>query len=169
MTNKAQNSKYKTCVLKFNHLDLFCHSFVISRNEFGEMEFCTNKQKGFTLIEVMVTVAILSFGTLMIQQGLLRSASLLYHFDNQLIAEIRSHEKLWDAREKLLFSEEGQILEPSGTFSEGGKSLEWTLASSPKGGADELYLVKLDTAWQEGNKQVELNKAIFMTANKKTR
>ena len=121
---------------------------------------------GFTLIEVMVTVVILSLGTLVIHEGLLRSADVLVHTNSQLVAEEWFSDKTWDVEESLFFSEEDSEQAASGTFTEVNRNFDWSVATTPVSGGNKLYLINLNLLWHEGNKEVHLNRAFYATFKK---
>lgn len=124
---------------------------------------------GFTLVEVMVTVAVLSLGTLMIHQGLLRSADALGHFNNLLVAQEWAEAKLWDARESLLYPSEGAPAIPtSGSFTEFGKEFEYSITTKSQPDADNLYGIQIQVGWQEGHRPVSYIASTFATDNKRT-
>ena len=126
-------------------------------------------RSGFTLIEVMVTVAVLSLGTLLIHQGLLRSADALGHFNNLLAAQEWAEAKLWDTRESLLYSSAGAPAVPaSGSFTESGKEFECSISTKPQSDADNLYGIQIQVSWQEGHKPVSYQASTFATDNKRT-
>lgn len=115
--------------------------------------------KGFTFIEVMVTAAVLSLGTVMIQGGLLRAADILNRASNTLIARQWMDEKLWQAQEALLYSkEEDSPQETSGNFSEYGRDFNWSLAADSLG--IDLYELRLSVSWSQGGRPVEITKEI---------
>ena len=117
----------------------------------------------------MVTVAILSLGTLLIQQGLLRSSDVLNHYNSQLAIEAWADEKIWDTREALLFAAEGSQVETSGSFTESGRNFNWSIETKLNPGADQLYFVRLNARWLEGNRPISFGKAMVVTANKQTK
>ena len=121
---------------------------------------------GFTLIEVMVTVVILSLGTLVIHEGLLRSADVLVHINNKLVAEEWFKDKAWDTEESLFFSEEDSGQAASGTFTEANRNFDWTVEATPVSGGNKLYLINLNLLWHEGYKEVRSNKAFYATFKK---
>lgn len=121
---------------------------------------------GFTLVEVMVTVAILSLGSLTVHQGLLRSANILIHYNCELAAIEWAEDKLWEAKDALLFSAEKIDPDSSGSFERAGRIFDWSLTADPVPGTDKLYLIRLSINWLEGNKPVNVVKACYATTNK---
>ena len=115
----------------------------------------------------MVTVAVLSLGSVLVHQGLLRSANVLIHYNSQLAASEWAENKMWDAREALLFSTERTNPDSGGSFERAGRTFDWSLAANPVPGADELYLIQLNIHWLEGNRPVNLTKACYATTSKK--
>ena len=121
---------------------------------------------GFTLIEVMATVAILSLGTLLIQEGLLHLANILGHYNNYLAAQESISEKTWDIKESLFFSEEPSTGGNSGIFTESGRDFNWSINASPISGMDNLYSIQWSVGWMEGNKPANLSAAVYATTTK---
>lgn len=123
-------------------------------------------KRGFSLIEVMATVAILSLGTLVIHDGLLRSADVLTHFNSLLAAQEWGEDKIWDLKEALLFSSETEPAENSGNFEVSGRDFQWSAGNQALPGTDGAFIVNLDIAWQEGNKPVSLKRSAYVSASR---
>lgn len=117
--------------------------------------------KGFTLIELMIAASILAAGTILIQQGLLRSANVLSHHAYALAAQRWAEEKLWEAREAELYSDVPQNAAGSGTFTASQKVFGWSLEVEARSGEAELRYFNLLVGWTEGNRRVELNRAAY--------
>jgi prepilin-type N-terminal cleavage/methylation domain-containing protein len=125
-------------------------------------------RSGFTLVEIMITVAVLSLGTLLIHQGLLRSADALGHYNNLLAAQEWAEDKLWDTRESLLYSSDGATAVPAGgSFTEFGKEFECVITTKPQSNAENFYGIQIQVSWQEGHKPVNYTVSTFATDNKR--
>ena len=119
--------------------------------------------RGFTLIEVMVTVSILALGTILIQQGLLRSAALLNHYSNILVAERWEHEKFWELREGFFYTQSIGAADANsqGSFAELNRDFRWRATVEPVG---KTYRMNLEMEWLEGNKLVLRNTGFFASS-----
>jgi prepilin-type N-terminal cleavage/methylation domain-containing protein len=115
--------------------------------------------KGFTFIEVMVTVVVLSLGTVMIQGGLLRAADILNRYSNTLIARQWIDEKIWRTQEALLYSEAGDSAN-SGTFVESGREFNWSVNTSGTSGKD-TYKIALSVTWSQGGLPLQVTKEVY--------
>lgn len=110
----------------------------------------TGTKKGFTLIEVMVAAAILSVGIVLVQQGFLRSATLLAKLSRTLEARQWADEKVWEVKENLFYSQDPSPGEGSGSFESNGRKYSWTAQAEPLSLAD-LYAVRVVVQWPDGN------------------
>ena len=127
------------------------------------MTLRTGSKKGFTLIELMITVAIFSLCTLLVQGGLLRSANFLGHYAHTLAARLWVEERLWQVRQQTFYSEEGgdEAVSGSGSFTESQKDFEWTVNPSIISSGKDLYEVDLRVAWLEGNRPTQLHTKVY--------
>ncbi len=125
------------------------------------------RPSGFTLIEVMITVAILSCGTVMIQYGLLRSANVLGHTSNTLQVQNWMNDKIWDVKEALFYSENPPPEDQSGSFNDAAREFQWTMHVEPAMVEQELYLLRLTVTWLEGGRPALLVRELYATNKKK--
>jgi prepilin-type N-terminal cleavage/methylation domain-containing protein len=116
--------------------------------------------RGFTLIEVLLAVSFLALGTLMIQEGFLRCATLYGRYANTMRASVWTNEILWEAREAALFTEVPPA-SSEGEFEAEGVPFRWRLASSVVTGAKDLYSIKLTVEWNEGSRPQSLVREIY--------
>lgn len=115
---------------------------------------------GFTFIEVMVTAAVLSLGTVMIQGGLLRAADLLNRYSNTLVARQWMDERLWQTQETLFYSGEDAVQSTSGSFTKSGREFDWELDARLGSGKD-LYRIRLSVSWSQGGRPLQVIKEIY--------
>jgi prepilin-type N-terminal cleavage/methylation domain-containing protein len=124
----------------------------------------TGNNKGLTLIELMVAVAVLCLGSTLIQEGLLRSLSLLGRHSHTLNAEIWMDERLWQAKQDAFYSESLDRSDKLGEFTADGRSYNWSLAVMPLSGGGGLYSFKLSVFWTEDGRTVDLVKESYALA-----
>lgn len=124
------------------------------------MERPARRRAGFTLVEVLMAVAMLALGTLLIQEGFLRSAHLYGRYTNTMRASVWMNERLWRAREAVLFSEEPPSPD-GGEFTAEGTSFKWLLGVEPLPKARRLYALKLTVDWREGSRPLSLVREIY--------
>jgi hypothetical protein len=104
------------------------------------------KRAGFTLIEVLLAVSFLALGTLMIQEGFLRSTTFYGRYVNTMRASSWMSERLWEARQAALFSKDPPVSE-GGSFESEGLVYRWTLdVKQPNKG---VYQLRLAVDWGE--------------------
>ncbi len=116
--------------------------------------------RGFTLVEVLMAVAMLALGTLLIQEGFLRSAYLYGRYANTMRASVWVNERLWQAREAVLFSEDPPAPD-GGEFTSEGVPFRWALGVEALPLAKDLYALKLTVDWSEGGRPLSLVREIY--------
>ncbi len=109
-------------------------------------------RKGFTLIEIMIAVAILSLGLIMVLQGIARCSGLMNIAQNNLEATLLAEDKM--AEMEIAVRQEG---DPSfeganGETEEGNISLRWQVELSPDPDYEGLYSVTDTVYWTEGKR-----------------
>lgn len=122
---------------------------------------------GFTLIELMITVAVLSMGTVMIQQGFLRSSSVLDRLSSSLKIQSWMDERIWEAKERLFYSESASLDNQGGDFTDSGRLFHWLLEVQPVSDGKDLYQIHLSVNWTDGNGAAQMARTVFATSMKK--
>jgi prepilin-type N-terminal cleavage/methylation domain-containing protein len=123
-------------------------------------------RSGLTLVEIMVAVVVLGLGTLLVQEGLLRSAGLFSRYGHTLKAQLWVDEKLWEARQRILYEDE-TIAEESGDFTADGRPYTWSLVVSTVG-QNDLQSVSCSVAWREAGRVRTLTREIYVVKIKDT-
>ena len=114
-------------------------------------------QRGFTLIEIMITVSILALGTVMITQSNMMSLDVYGRYDNRLKIQNFAGEKIWEAKEKILESEFPEAEETAGDVSIRHRDYQWRLAVTAAE-IKNLYQIRLDISWPEGRREGHLTR-----------
>jgi len=118
----------------------------------------TRKDPGFSLVELMIAVSILSVGIVAVLTSFLNSASLLDSLHNRLAAINFLEGKISDLRQKAI-EEDG--IEPDSSQEEialGNRRAEFKLEIQPldvEELKDYINEAKFSLSWQEGNKNKE--------------
>ena len=107
----------------------------------------TTGNNGFTLIEILISVALLAFGVALILQGLARGAYALALATNRLRAYEFAGAKLADVE---LSGDSGKT---HGRFHMGSEEFEWTVDAAPLPDEETLELVTLTVGWQQGRRE----------------
>lgn len=108
---------------------------------------------GFTLVEVMVSVVILSVGIIVIYESFLTSLDTLQLFFNRLNANLILTEKLWQAQDS--FEQAGGVFLPlrsAGEIIMANKEFDWQLNLKEWDSRQDLFIACAQVSWQEGQK-----------------
>ncbi len=119
-------------------------------------------ESGFSLIEVILSVVILSVGLIAINRTLLNSLSVLGYSKTRSEAERVASNKIWEIQSLAIHqnikpeaSESGELLAQTKTFS-------YNLLSAPAGGMDLLREVRLQVKWPESGRIQGLKRAFYV-------
>ena len=116
--------------------------------------------KGFALLEVMVTVSLLSLGATMIYQSSLTSLRTYGRAEDRLSLQGWIEEKIWQAKQDILEADSPEEGVTSGVFSEGKKGYPWQLKTEQVWQSEDLkstfYRIECTVSWKEGREQKSL-------------
>jgi prepilin-type N-terminal cleavage/methylation domain-containing protein len=104
--------------------------------------------RGFTLLEVMVTTAILALGAVLLYEAFFLSLDVNNYCVNYLALSSLASEKIWEAQDAVSHLGSDAILETSGEIGLAAKKITWDLSYS--GGEEGLYPINLVISWNEG-------------------
>ena len=116
------------------------------------MILATGKNRGFTLIEIMISIAILSVGLIFVLQGLTQCLNILGISRDNLEASLLAEEKMTEVeiaakQDKGTFSKDA-----SGEAQSGNIEFKWQIQLTPDGEYEDLNEA-LDTVyWTEGRR-----------------
>ncbi|MFC1645931.1 prepilin-type N-terminal cleavage/methylation domain-containing protein [Candidatus Omnitrophota bacterium] len=120
-------------------------------------------RRGFTLIEIMVTVVILSFGILAIYESLFISLDAFNYYSNYLNAQRWANEKVWELQNQLLLSEPLTADDNRGAFTINNKNFNWSVSIKPIDMKYGLYKLDVSLFWQEGSRERFVYRGAFAT------
>ena len=125
-----------------------------------------NTKAGFTLIEVMVTVAILSLGTVFISQSNLTTMNVYGRYINRIAIQNWAEEKIWETKQMILESDAPETGQHSGTIQESGRTYDWQLDVEPND-TNDVYGITLDMSWPESGKTAYLRRSAYQLKEKR--
>ncbi|MDO8748571.1 MAG: prepilin-type N-terminal cleavage/methylation domain-containing protein [Candidatus Omnitrophota bacterium] len=110
---------------------------------------------GFTLIEVLVTTAVLSLGIVLIYRAFFTLLDSFGYYSNYLRVIAFADEKLWQAQDTLSCSGSDAGAGSSGRLNIQNKDFNWRLSVSEVGAGSnppQLYRIDLAVNWHEGQR-----------------
>ena len=120
------------------------------------------KNKGFTLVEVMMTVAILSFGIVSIYEALFVSLDAYGYYTHYFNTSDWIGEKIWEVQSELINSGALNEEQTSGKIVRDHKAYDWLMTVSLLDPTQGLYKVRVILSWQEGNKKVDTTREVYL-------
>lgn len=113
-----------------------------------------NQNNGFTLIEVMVGLAVLSFGIVVIFETFFLSLNTYSSYSNYLKTQNWLDEKIWDMQDRLNHSALITMNTDSGQVRVNNKDLPWNMNVGVVDWDESLIEVNVNLSWQEGGRTV---------------
>jgi len=116
------------------------------------------QRRSFTLLELIVTVVILSSGILFIYKGFLSSLDVSYYAKHYLYAQLWMEKKLYDIDNEFKTYKAPFLPQTSGSFDEGNNNFYWQASYSLIGSTEKmsLYDATLVVSWKEGRRNIKL-------------
>lgn len=113
--------------------------------------------RGFTLIEIMLAVVILSFGLVLVLRSFATALDGITRSENVKAASYLLEEKMEEIKEKAKEEDGIKRGASSGQFTVlTPRRCEWSLEVVPSGVDEDLNEVKLEISWQEGKSKRSL-------------
>lgn len=113
-----------------------------------------NRARGFTLIEVMVGVAVLSFGIVVIFETFFLSLNTYSSYSNYLKTQNWLDEKIWDMQDRLNHSSLITMNTDSGQVHVNNRDLSWNMSVGVVDWDESLIEVNVNLSWQEDGRTV---------------
>jgi prepilin-type N-terminal cleavage/methylation domain-containing protein len=117
--------------------------------------------RGFTLIEVMVAVAVLSFGLVMVYQAFFVVLNSFNYSADYLAIVSWMDEKIWQAQDSIMRTGALETDSTQGEFVARNKKFEWSISSSVLGGSGDLSVVNLQVNWKEAKREVGVTRSCY--------
>jgi prepilin-type N-terminal cleavage/methylation domain-containing protein len=118
--------------------------------------------KGFTLLEVLVTVLVFTLGFSQLFMIYFESASAVRHVGNRLAAVVFMENAAWEAEKtrSMTAVKEGYRYEKTET--NGSDEIFITAEAKKIEGFKKLYKLEVKAAWSEGKKSVTMRRERFI-------
>jgi len=122
----------------------------------------TNKQS-LSLVETMVAVAVLSFGVILVSQGLLMAMGSFSYAVDYMNVLLWMDAKLWDLHDKLMHYNTIASEDTAGTVIIDSRKYQWNLTYNLIEGTKKasLYELSLQVGWQEGMRNVKTLRTLY--------
>jgi len=118
--------------------------------------------RGFTLIELIVTVAILSFGIITIYEALFVSVDAFGYYTHYLDTQDWINEKISEVEDNLIQSQALETGQTSGQITRNYKMFDWTVMIDQKNETQGLYQVRVTISWKEGGRRVQTSRTAYL-------
>ena len=126
--------------------------------------FASRLHAGFTFVEVLIAVSILSLGSIFIFQSNMMSLDVYGRYAHRLYAQTWADEKIWEAKAKILESDSPDAGQSSGTFAKKGRSYRWELDIEELD-AEGFYSIALNVTWRNGSRAYGISRYDFARKN----
>jgi prepilin-type N-terminal cleavage/methylation domain-containing protein len=123
--------------------------------------------KGFTLLEVMITTVVLSLGATLIYESFFISVDSFDYYSTLFKTIPWMDEKIWQAQDNLARLGSNAQLETEGKLSTGSKDIIWNLAYNSMDEASSLFQINLALSWPQGRKTIRLSRSAYASYFKK--
>jgi prepilin-type N-terminal cleavage/methylation domain-containing protein len=121
----------------------------------------SGSKRAFTLIEVMVAVAVLSFGLVLVYQAFFVVLNTFNYGANYLEVSPWMDEKIWKAQDSIMRKGLLEDNSAEGEVTLRNKKFTWSLQNSPLAGANNLTSLKLEVFWKEGKRAVQVSRSCY--------
>lgn len=122
--------------------------------------------KGFTLLEVMMTTVVLSLGAVLIYNSFFTSVDAFDYYSTLYKTIPWMDEKIWETQDSLARLGPGASVETGGSLNSANKNILWNLSFVPINSAGNLYRIDLILFWPQGNKKIQLSRSAYASYEK---
>jgi len=156
------------CVVRFGwHImcGVFLHQGFVRNTQYARRSTNT----AFTLVEVMVTTAVLSLGAVLIYEAFFTSLNAFDYCSDYLNIAPWVDEKIWQVEDYLRCFGSSDKIATTGTLTSKSKRFDWVLSCNLIDGnsVQDLYKINLVLFWQQGERKKELARTTYALYEKK--
>ena len=117
--------------------------------------------RGFTLLEVLITVAVLALGATLIYQSFFIAVDSYNYYSTFLKISPWMDEKIWQAQNDLRHLGAASAISTGGELEVNNKNINWSLVYNSLDQADRLYQIDLVLFWPQGSRQAKLSRSAY--------
>ena len=117
------------------------------------MILATGKNSGFTLVEIMISIAILSMGLILILQGFTNSLNILRIAEHNLETSLLAEEKMVEMEINVKQDKPIPDKYLSGESQSDNIGFQWQIAIAADKEYEDLNKVLTTVSWQEGRRK----------------
>ena len=115
--------------------------------------------RGFTLIEILITVSLLALATVFITQANLLSGAVYGRYANRLEIQNWAAQKMWEIKESILAEDLPDVSPTQGAVEGKTRSYQWKATiDQQQEKLTELFLIRLEVLWREGGQENRLDR-----------
>jgi prepilin-type N-terminal cleavage/methylation domain-containing protein len=133
----------------------------------GNKRLGKKSPQGFTLLEVMITTAVLALGATLIYQSFFIAVDSFNYYSTLLKVTPWMDEKIWQAQNEIRHRGTGAGLSAGGQLEVNNKNIAWSLSYNSVDQAESLYQANLVLFWPQGLRQVKLFRSAYAIYSKK--
>jgi prepilin-type N-terminal cleavage/methylation domain-containing protein len=118
------------------------------------------KRQGFSLIEVLIAVSILSLGSVFIYQSNMMTLHAYGKYMRRLAIQNWADQKIWDARQSIFEENSPMTGESAGELPYRGTNYRWNM-SVASAASQDFYGISLRVSWKESGQWTSVNRFGF--------
>lgn len=127
----------------------------------GLLSFSRYSKRGFSFFEIMTTVAVLSFGIVIIFQTFLTSLNSFGYYLTNLQAQCWADEKIWEISDDLMREDFIDNCQINGNLLLANKGVTWIMKIDRIDEEENFFKLALIVCWQEGNRRIEIYRTAY--------
>lgn len=112
----------------------------------------TGNKRGFTLVEIMISIAILSIGLILVLQGFSYALNILRISQDNLETSLLAQEKMAELEINSKQSKGMFLKDISGDSQSDNIEFRWQIRLTPDTEYEDLYAVMTTVNWKEGRR-----------------
>ncbi len=124
----------------------------------------SSTNKGFTLIEVMVALTIVSVGLVSIYSSFINISDTLARMDNYNRSVLIALEKMWEVEEALMQSDEFKIDTFSGELKDNNRYFKWEFTENAVENYKNLREITINLDWKQGKRKGNMKAGTYFKA-----